>query len=209
MRVPDVSVTHACSWRAGAVAGGQDAEARGGLNAGSFPRLECSIPKPPSGFSQGSMSDCISREGDISSWSADGRGPRLMDSVCRGYLIRVSFHLGKSIRSPAIHSMEISCSLTSSSIRSVAGQARLRRGRTFQPCCAALRRSDGRCNGPAQSLAAVKAAAASALLSACVMLTPPALADLNQAEADIGGEFGIGTSKQYGEAEINNKGFSQ
>ena len=55
---------------------------------------------------------------------------------------------------------------------------------------------------PGQQLAAFKTAAAGLLLSAGVLLAPPALADLNKFEANINGEFGTGTSKQYGEAEV-------
>jgi hypothetical protein len=39
-------------------------------------------------------------------------------------------------------------------------------------------------------------------------MCPAALADLNVYEAAAGGEFGIGSAQQYGEADIQGKDFS-
>lgn len=96
-----------------------------------------------------------------------------------------------------------------SPFRGVESRARLSRASVSSRCTArcSVGSQQDPCTGPIQQLTALKTAAAGALLSACVLLAPPALADLNQAEAQIGGEFGIGTSKQYGEAEINGKDF--
>ena len=91
-----------------------------------------------------------------------------------------------------------------SPFRGVESRARLSRASATSRCtvrCSAGSQQD-QCTGPIHQLMALKTAAAGALLSACALLAPPALADLNQAEAQIGGEFGIGTSKQYGEAEV-------
>jgi hypothetical protein len=55
---------------------------------------------------------------------------------------------------------------------------------------------------------AVAATSVSLALSAGVF-SPGALAELNQYEAEIGGEFGNGTAQQYGEAEIPGRDFSK
>jgi hypothetical protein len=55
---------------------------------------------------------------------------------------------------------------------------------------------------------AVAATSVSLALSAGVF-SPGALAELNQYEAKIGGEFGNGTAQQYGEAEIPGRDFSK
>lgn len=50
--------------------------------------------------------------------------------------------------------------------------------------------------------------AAAAVLASALLMCPPALADLNVYEAAAGGEFGIGSAQQYGEADIQGKDFS-
>ncbi len=62
-------------------------------------------------------------------------------------------------------------------------------------CCAAAREGSW--------LQAGAAVAASMLLMAS-----PALADLNKYEAEAGGEFGVGSAQQWGEADITGKDFS-
>lgn len=49
---------------------------------------------------------------------------------------------------------------------------------------------------------------AAALLASSLLLSPPAVAELNVYEAEAGGEFGIGTAQQYGEADIKGRDFS-
>ena len=49
---------------------------------------------------------------------------------------------------------------------------------------------------------------AAALVSLSLFSGAPALADLNKFEAAAGGEFGVGTAAQYGEAELRGKDFS-
>lgn len=49
---------------------------------------------------------------------------------------------------------------------------------------------------------------AAAALSAALLLAPPAFADLNKYEQELGGEFGNGTAQQYGEADIKGRDFS-
>lgn len=50
--------------------------------------------------------------------------------------------------------------------------------------------------------------AAAAVLASALLMCPAALADLNVYEAAAGGEFGIGSAQQYGEADIQGKDFS-
>lgn len=52
------------------------------------------------------------------------------------------------------------------------------------------------------------AGAAATLLSFSAFACQPALADLNKFEAAAGGEFGVGTAAQFGEAELRGKDFS-
>eukprot|EP00882_Tetradesmus_deserticola_P030158 GHRQ01033838.1.p1 GENE.GHRQ01033838.1~~GHRQ01033838.1.p1 ORF type:complete len:135 (+),score=16.02 GHRQ01033838.1:304-708(+) len=49
---------------------------------------------------------------------------------------------------------------------------------------------------------------AAAVLASALLMCPAALADLNVYEAAAGGEFGIGSAQQYGEADIQGKDFS-
>lgn len=46
------------------------------------------------------------------------------------------------------------------------------------------------------------------LASAALLSSAPAYADLNELEAAAGGEFGIGSAMQYGEADVQGKDFS-
>lgn len=50
--------------------------------------------------------------------------------------------------------------------------------------------------------------AAAAFLSLSLFACQPASADLNKFEAAAGGEFGVGTAAQFGEAELRGKDFS-
>ena len=50
--------------------------------------------------------------------------------------------------------------------------------------------------------------AGAALLSLSLFSCQPVLADLNRFEAAAGGEFGVGTAAQFGEAELRGKDFS-
>lgn len=50
--------------------------------------------------------------------------------------------------------------------------------------------------------------AAAGMLSLGLAFTQPSFADLNKFEAAAGGEFGVGTAMQYGEAELRGKDFS-
>lgn len=50
--------------------------------------------------------------------------------------------------------------------------------------------------------------AAAAFLSLSLFTCQPASADLNKFEAAAGGEFGVGTAAQFGEAELRGKDFS-
>ena len=52
------------------------------------------------------------------------------------------------------------------------------------------------------------AGVAATLLSFSAVACQPALADLNRFEAAAGGEFGVGTAAQFGEAELRGKDFS-
>ncbi|PNW70481.1 hypothetical protein CHLRE_17g721700v5 [Chlamydomonas reinhardtii] len=52
------------------------------------------------------------------------------------------------------------------------------------------------------------AGVAAVALAATMSLAGPALADLNAYEAATGGEFGIGSAMQYGEADIQGRDFS-
>ncbi|GFR42620.1 hypothetical protein Agub_g3551 [Astrephomene gubernaculifera] len=54
----------------------------------------------------------------------------------------------------------------------------------------------------------LRSTAAALLASASLALAGPALADLNALEAAAGGEFGIGSAQQYGEADLQGKDFS-
>ena len=103
-----------------------------------------------------------------------------------------------------------SCGSISSPLKSTRSRERLSRARVVQRSAArsAGNRDQSISRGPAQPFAVLKTAAAGLLLSAGVLLAPPALADLNQFEANIGGEFNIGTAKQYGEAEVIDEKFS-
>lgn len=51
-------------------------------------------------------------------------------------------------------------------------------------------------------------AATIATLGAVVLLASPALAELNKFEAGAGGEFGMGSAQQYGEADVKDRDFS-
>ncbi|GAX76852.1 hypothetical protein CEUSTIGMA_g4298.t1 [Chlamydomonas eustigma] len=51
-------------------------------------------------------------------------------------------------------------------------------------------------------------AGSAAMMSASFLLTSPAMAVLNEYEYSMGGEFGNGTSMQYGEADIEGQDFS-
>ncbi|KAL4859245.1 Thylakoid lumenal protein [Chlorella vulgaris] len=59
----------------------------------------------------------------------------------------------------------------------------------------------------ATSLKAAGAAAAG-MAAALVLVVQPASADLNKYEAAAGGEFNIGTARQYGEADVKGQDFS-
>jgi hypothetical protein len=61
-------------------------------------------------------------------------------------------------------------------------------------------------DGPVRVAAAAAAAAVTAVALALAPL--PALAGLNEREAELGGEFGNGTAQQWGEADIDGKDFS-
>ncbi|KXZ51654.1 hypothetical protein GPECTOR_11g108 [Gonium pectorale] len=54
----------------------------------------------------------------------------------------------------------------------------------------------------------LRSAAAAFVATATVVLAGPALADLNAYEAATGGEFGIGSAQQYGEADVQGRDFS-
>jgi len=47
-----------------------------------------------------------------------------------------------------------------------------------------------------------------ALLGTTLLFCPPAFAELNKYEAAAGGEFGIGTAQQYGEADLKGRNFA-
>ena len=55
---------------------------------------------------------------------------------------------------------------------------------------------------------AAKQAGMALFASAALLTAAPAFADLNRYEADAGGEFGIGSAQQYGEADVAGKDFS-
>jgi hypothetical protein len=55
---------------------------------------------------------------------------------------------------------------------------------------------------------AAKQAGLALLASAALLTAAPAFADLNKYEAAAGGEFGIGSAQQWGEADISGKDFS-
>ncbi len=105
---------------------------------------------------------------------------------------------------PAMAQELCSCGSIFSPIRNSSRRARLARVHVARPCAAraTANRDEKFYQGPAHQISVFKSAAAGLLMSASVLLAPPALADLNQAEANIGGEFGIGSSKQYGEADV-------
>lgn len=52
-----------------------------------------------------------------------------------------------------------------------------------------------------------KAALAAGLAASLTMAPGPALADLNKFEYNAGGEFGVGTALQYGEADLKGRDF--
>lgn len=58
------------------------------------------------------------------------------------------------------------------------------------------------------AMAPLQAAGAGALAAALLLAASPATAELNKYEAAAGGEFGIGTALQYGEADVKGQDFS-
>lgn len=50
--------------------------------------------------------------------------------------------------------------------------------------------------------------AGAALTSASLLFAAPSIAELNPYEYNAGGEFGVGTAQQFGEADIKGKNFS-
>lgn len=70
-----------------------------------------------------------------------------------------------------------------------------------------------RCQNPSDTQThggqtAARLSAAAGVLSLGLAFTQPSFADLNKFEAAAGGEFGVGTAMQYGEAELRGKDFS-
>lgn len=59
----------------------------------------------------------------------------------------------------------------------------------------------------ATSHTACRACCAGALAAALLLAASPASAELNKFEYEIGGEFGVGTAQQYGEADLKVHGF--
>lgn len=64
-----------------------------------------------------------------------------------------------------------------------------------------------RCQAPSRahfdaSHPAIRLGAAAGMLSLGMTFTQPSFADLNKFEAAAGGEFGVGTAMQYGDAEL-------
>lgn len=69
-----------------------------------------------------------------------------------------------------------------------------------------VRPSNAKPAAPKPSMQSLALAAGAALT---IALTPPALADLNRFEYNAGGEFGVGSALQYGEADLKNRDFSK
>lgn len=46
-------------------------------------------------------------------------------------------------------------------------------------------------------------------LASCVLVAGPAVAELNKFEQEVGGEFGMGSAQQYGEADLKGRDFSK
>ncbi|GLC41121.1 hypothetical protein PLESTB_001793800 [Pleodorina starrii] len=84
---------------------------------------------------------------------------------------------------------------SSSRCRSACGRATSRRSRTVRVECMLTTKQ-------------LRSAAAALAASATLALAGPALADLNVYEAEAGGEFGIGSAMQYGEADVQGRDFS-
>ncbi|GIL71719.1 hypothetical protein Vretimale_846 [Volvox reticuliferus] len=79
--------------------------------------------------------------------------------------------------------------------RSACGRANSGRSRTVRVECMAVSQQ-------------LRTAAAAFVATATLALAGPALADLNVYEAEAGGEFGIGSAQQYGEADVQGRDFS-
>lgn len=62
---------------------------------------------------------------------------------------------------------------------------------------------------PKQAMQALAKTALAAGAAVTIALTPPALADLNRFEYNAGGEFGVGSALQFGEADLKNRDFSK
>jgi len=48
-----------------------------------------------------------------------------------------------------------------------------------------------------------------AILASCALSAGPAVAELNKFEQEVGGEFGLGSAQQYGEADLKGRDFSK
>lgn len=72
-----------------------------------------------------------------------------------------------------------------------------------------VRASNAKPVAPKQSMQSLAKTALAAGAAVTISLAPPALADLNRFEYNAGGEFGVGSALQYGEADLKNRDFSK
>jgi hypothetical protein len=104
---------------------------------------------------------------------------------------------------------------SSPAMRASAGQSRranvtaraLPRQAASRPAAAAAADQDAPPPPPAPTPRPAARAAAAALAALFVASSGPAYAGLNELEAEMGGEFGIGSAQQWGEASIDGKNF--
>lgn len=87
-----------------------------------------------------------------------------------------------------------------------APQQRHRAARATRSVVCAAQQQQG--PSPLAAVRAAGAGAAAAAAAAILLASGPASAELNRLEAQIGGEFGIGSAQQYGEADVKGRDFS-
>lgn len=72
-----------------------------------------------------------------------------------------------------------------------------------------VRPANAKLVAPKQAMQSLAKTALAAGAAVTIALAPPALADLNKYEYNAGGEFGVGSALQYGEADLKNRDFSK
>lgn len=87
-------------------------------------------------------------------------------------------------------------------------QQRQRAGRPTRTVVCAAQQQQQQQRSPLAAVRAAGAGAAAAAAAAVLLAASPASADLNRLEAQITGEFGIGSALQFGEADVKGRDFS-